>query len=188
MLLFVFFGEATCEEGAFYESLNYASVHQLPVLFVCENNLYSTESPLSTRQPAGTELCERVRSFKITAEKIDGNDVNAVYDQTSKALREIRAGKGPFFIEFMTYRWREHVGPYFDHEQNRNYRSLEELNQWMQQCPIKRSAQFLLQNKFASVDELNTWEAETKEKVLAEVSQAKQTNWPEAATLFENVM
>ena len=134
-----FFGEATCEEGVFYESLNYASVQKLPVLFACENNLYSTESPLSVRQPAGTELVERVRAFKVGGERVDGNDVVAVYDAAARAVKRIRDGQGPYFLECMTYRWREHVGPMFDHELNRTYRTREEVEEWMTRCPVKRS-------------------------------------------------
>src|SRR5690606_14145122 len=81
-----FFGDATCEEGIVYESLNFASVHKLPVLFVCENNLYSTESPLKVRQPDGTELTERARAFRVPAEQTDGNDVIAVRDLAQRAV------------------------------------------------------------------------------------------------------
>lgn len=135
-----FFGEAACEEGIFYESINYAAIRRLPVLYVCENNLYSTESPLSVRQPAGTELCERARSFKLKAERVDGNDLAAVYEASARLADGLRRGEGPAFLECMTYRWLEHVGPHFDHEAGRTYRSREEVESWMQRCPVKRSA------------------------------------------------
>lgn len=135
-----FFGEATCEEGVFYESVNYAAIHHLPVLYVCENNLYSTESPLHVRQPAGTDLCERARAFKLKTERVDGNDVAAVYDAAGHLLDGVRRGDGPAFLECMTYRWLEHVGPHFDHELGRTYRSREEVEQWMKRCPVKHSA------------------------------------------------
>ncbi len=182
-----FFGEATCEEGAFYESMNYAAIHQLPVLFVCENNLYSTESPLSTRQPKGTELCERARAFKIRAEKIDGNDVNAVYEAALKAVTDIRANKGPVFLECMTYRWLEHVGPCFDHDQKRTYRTKEEVEQWMEKCPLKHTEKLLLAQGFATREDLNEWLAETRIKVQTAVALGKQSAWPQASELFENV-
>lgn len=182
-----FFGEATCEEGAFYESLNYASTKKLPVLFVCENNLYSTESPLSSRQPIGTELCERVRSFKIHAEKIDGNDVYSVHHAALEAMQTLRAGHGPVFLECMTYRWREHVGPYFDHELGRTYRTQEELDTWILQCPLKRAADYLLKANIATENDLSTWQLESEEKIQAAVVLAKQSKWPEATSLFENV-
>jgi TPP-dependent pyruvate/acetoin dehydrogenase alpha subunit len=182
-----FFGDATCEEGAFYESLNYASIHKLPVLFVCENNLYSTESTLAIRQPPGTELCERVRSFKIRAEQVDGNDVYAVNDAASIAIAELRAGKGPVFLECMTYRWREHVGPNLDHESNRTYRSKEELELWMEKCPVKRASRYLLENKKVTEGDLNRWLIEIEERVKHAVTLAKASNWPDAAALFDHV-
>lgn len=182
-----FFGEATCEEGAFYESMNYASTHKLPVLFVCENNFYSTESPLSSRQPEGTELCERARSFKIRAEKVDGNDVYAVYNAAKLAVAELRSGKGPVFLECTTYRWREHVGPYFDYEFNRNYRSKEELEQWMQKCPVKRAANYLLEKDLVTPTDMEKWQQEVEEKVKKAVSLAKESRWPDPSTLFENI-
>lgn len=182
-----FFGEGACDEGVFYESLNYASVNKLPVLFVCENNLYATESPISTRQAKGTELCERARAFKVPAQKVDGNDVIAVYKATKKAITDIRLGVGPFFLECMTYRWREHVGPMFDHELNRTYRTQHELEQWMERCPLKRSALFLQSKGLANEADLNDWMMEVEAELNQIIKTAKSSPWPEPQTLFENV-
>jgi TPP-dependent pyruvate/acetoin dehydrogenase alpha subunit len=87
-----FFGEGALDEGSMWESFNYASIHKLPVLFVCENNLYATESPMLVRQAEGTDICERVRSFKIHAERLDGNDVKAVYQAAQSAIKSCRDG------------------------------------------------------------------------------------------------
>ncbi|HEY0337969.1 MAG TPA: thiamine pyrophosphate-dependent dehydrogenase E1 component subunit alpha [Burkholderiales bacterium] len=182
-----FFGEATCEEGVVYESFNYASVNRLPVLFVCENNLYSTESPLATRQPRGTELCERARAFKLSAQKIDGNDVGEVYATAKRAVDEIRSGKGPFFLECMTYRWREHVGPMFDHELGRTYRTREEVEGWMARCPVARSAEGLKARGLASDDDLRGWLQDVEQELKQVIAKAKASPWPDAKTLFENV-
>jgi TPP-dependent pyruvate/acetoin dehydrogenase alpha subunit len=182
-----FFGEAALEEGAAWETFNFASIHQLPVLFVCENNLYSTESPMSLRQAEGTDLCDRVRSFKVPAERMDGNDVHAVHEGAGRAVENIRAGHGPMFLECMTYRWREHVGPLFDHEANRTYRSREELEQWMERCPVKRAGAALVASGAATDGDLAAWLAETDAEVHAAVAEARQAPWPEPSTLFENV-
>jgi len=182
-----FFGEAACEEGACYESMNYAAIHQLPVLYVCENNLYSTESPLHVRQPKGTQLCERARAFKIPAETVDGNDVFAVYRAAASAVESIRGGNGPRFLECMTYRWREHVGPHFDHDQNRTYRSREELEAWMDKCPVKRAAAYLLDRNLATQPDLDRWRAEVDEEIQSAVTAAKEAAWPSASTLFDHV-
>lgn len=182
-----FFGEASCEEGIFYESLNFASIHKLPVLLVCENNLYSTESPLSVRQPLGTELCERVRSFKVDAERVDGNDVFAVHAATARALERLRRGNGPAFLECMTYRWREHVGPGFDHEMGRTYRTKEELEAWMQRCPVVQARERMMKEGWAAADQLDDWGREIELEINDAVAAAKVARMPEPSHLFDNV-
>lgn len=182
-----FFGEGACDEGSVWESFNYASVHKLPVLFVCENNLYATESPMSVRQADGTDLCERVRSFKVRSERVDGNDVNAVYQAAQSAIKACRAGEGPVFLECMTYRWREHVGPLWDYEANRTYRSKTELDEWMEKCPVKRSGESLLAAGIASMKDLDQWLEEVDQEVSETIAKAKNSPWPEASTLFDNV-
>jgi pyruvate dehydrogenase E1 component alpha subunit len=182
-----FFGEGAMDEGSFYESANYASIKRLPVLFVCENNIYATESPLQMRQPAGTDLCERVRSFKIDALPIDGNDVHEVYRATESALENVRGGGGPFFLECMTYRWRVHVGPYFDHELGRTYRSRQEVEGWMERCPLKRSAERLTRLGIATSMELEAWYQAMKTDVEGDIERARNAPWPDVSTLFDHV-
>lgn len=182
-----FFGEGAMDEGAFYESLNYASIKRLPVLFACENNLYATESPLSVRQAPGTDLCERVRSFKVGAERIDGNDVLEVFQVASAVLSEIRAGKGPYFLECMTYRWREHVGPYFDHELKRTYRSREEVEGWMARCPVVRSRERLIKLGIANAAQLDEWQEDMQSRINADIERARNAPWPEVSSLFDFV-
>lgn len=184
-----FFGDAACEEGACYESLNYAATHKLPVLYVCENNLYSTESPLNTRQPAGTSLCERAAAFKIPAEVIDGNNVFTVYEAVESLLPKIREGNGPFFLECMTYRWREHVGPNFDYEvANRTYRTEAEQKDWIEnKCPLKHARKVLIERGIVTDEELATWESEMLEKINASVIKAKESAWPSVSDLFANI-
>jgi TPP-dependent pyruvate/acetoin dehydrogenase alpha subunit len=182
-----FFGEGAMDEGSFYESANFASLRKLPVLFVCENNLYATESPLPVRQPPGTDLCDRARSFKIEAARIDGNDVHEVYRATESALASVRAGAGPFFLECMTYRWREHVGPYFDHELNRAYRPRKEVEAWMERCPLKRSTERLTALGIATAEQLEAWYNATRSDVEDAVERARNAPWPEVSTLFDHV-
>jgi pyruvate dehydrogenase E1 component alpha subunit len=182
-----FFGEGAMDEGSFYESANYASLKKLPVLFVCENNLYATESPLRSRQPAGTDLCDRVRSFKIEARRIDGNDVCEVHGAAESAITQLRAGAGPFFLECMTYRWREHVGPYYDHELGRTYRQRDEVEAWMERCPLKRSADGLIRLGIATPTELEVRYEKMKAEIEAEVERARNAPWPDVSTLFEHV-
>jgi TPP-dependent pyruvate/acetoin dehydrogenase alpha subunit len=182
-----FFGEGACDEGSTYECLNYAAVRKLPVLFVCENNLYATESPLSVRMPEGTDLCERVRSFKVPTNHIDGNDVFGVFASAKKAVDHCRSGGGPFFLECETYRWREHVGPLWDYEANRTYRSKNELEAWMEKCPVKRCGKELLASGAATQKDLDSWLLEIDREIHGVLQKAKDSPWPQPSTLFENI-
>ncbi|MGM5024441.1 thiamine pyrophosphate-dependent dehydrogenase E1 component subunit alpha [Tardiphaga sp. 367_B4_N1_1] len=181
-----FFGEGTLDEGAFYEAINFAAIRKLPVIFACENNLYATESPLSVRQAEGSDLCDRLRAFKVTSERVDGNDVVAVYDAAARAVEQARSGGGPVFLECMTYRWREHVGPMFDHDAKRTYRDKAELDAWIAKDPVWRSAARLVEQGIAKADEVEAWAAETKAEIEATVERARHAPWPSPDTLFEN--
>jgi TPP-dependent pyruvate/acetoin dehydrogenase alpha subunit len=182
-----FFGEGACDEGAVWESFNYAAIKKLPVLFVCENNLYATESPLSVRNPEGNDFCEKAKAFGIHAERHDGNDIMAVYQATQNALHICRSGRGPVFLELMTYRWREHVGPLWDHEVNRVYRSKEELEAWMDLCPVKRMGQELISKGLVKKSDLDDWLLEADLLVNKTMETAFLSPWPKVETLFDNV-
>ncbi|MBF0240447.1 MAG: thiamine pyrophosphate-dependent dehydrogenase E1 component subunit alpha, partial [SAR324 cluster bacterium] len=147
-LVVVFFGDGSIEEGVFHESLNFAALKKLPVLFLCENNFYSVYSPLEVRQPAGREIFEIARAHGIESHQGDGNDVEEVYSMTAHAVEKIRQGKGPMFLEFKTFRWLEHCGPFWDDELG--YRKENELQNWRERCPVK-----LHENKLRSEGLLN---------------------------------
>lgn len=139
-VIVVFFGDGTFEEGVVHESINFAVLHKLPILFVCENNLYACYTRLSDRQPdrsihavAAAHGCQA-----LTAE---GNDVQAVYAAAQVAVASLRAGGVPVFLECPTYRWREHCGPSLD--DHLAYRPVGELPTWEAACPIKRVAEAL---------------------------------------------
>lgn len=131
----VFFGDGATEEGVYYESLNFAAVRNLPVLFVCENNLYSVYSPLEVRQPVGRCIATVASSMGLKTIKGDGNDALAVYEGCSRAISDIRAGGGPWLVEYSVYRWREHCGPNFDNDLG--YRTTEEYESWLSREPIE---------------------------------------------------
>lgn len=134
----VFLGDGAVEEGAFYESANFAAVRGLPVLFVCENNLYSVYSPLAKRQPPGRAPADLARAIGLRAESGDGNDVQRVADAAHALLRGVRAGEGPAFLELATYRWLEHCGPADDDALG--YRPPGELQAWQAQDPLALQA------------------------------------------------
>jgi pyruvate dehydrogenase E1 component alpha subunit len=183
-----FFGEGALDEGSVYECFNFASVRKLPVLFVCENNLYATESPMSVRQAEGTDLGERARSFKVATGHVDGNDVYAVYDAAVQATRHCRSGAGPFYLECDTYRWREHVGPLWDHEVKRTYRSQQEVEAWMEKCPVRRCGEQLIAAGYGKQADLDVWREEIDRTIHGILQAAKDSPWPKVEALFENVV
>jgi pyruvate dehydrogenase E1 component alpha subunit len=137
----VFLGDGAIEEGVFFESLNFAAVRKLPVLFICENNFYSVYSPLSVRQPPNRNIAKMIEAFGVKSISAEGNDAYVVYEHLSNAFAEIRSGSGPIFMEFSTYRWREHCGPAFDDELG--YRTAEEVAFWKAKDPIAKITQAL---------------------------------------------
>lgn len=137
------FGESATDEGIFWESVNYAGLRKLPVVFVCENNKYSVFSPQSKRQ-AGSGLCQRVETFGVKCSSIFGNDVQNVHQSLSVAIAEARSGNGPTFIELLTYRWSAHYGPNSD--DSVGYRPVEELTTWKNNCPILLLEKLLIAN------------------------------------------
>jgi len=123
-----FFGDGAVEEGVFHESVNFASLRQLPIVFVCENNDFAIHSRLNARQPHG-DICGLARAHGIPAEKIADMDILKIREKVGQAVEEIRAGKsGPRFFECVCYRWMEHVGPFDDYQYG--YRTKQELEPW----------------------------------------------------------
>lgn len=176
-----FFGDGATEEGVFAESLNFAAVHRLPVIYVCENNQYSISSPLRQRQPAGSGISARAAAHGVHAVEVDGNDVFAVRAAGLEAVRRCRAGEGPVFLELHTYRWREHVGPGWDHDHG--YRTKEEIDSWIARCPIQRAAEVLRPGEPRIDEWLRAWEEEFTAEIHTAVRRAKTAPWPEVAML-----
>jgi pyruvate dehydrogenase E1 component alpha subunit len=131
----IYIGDASLEEGVYHESANFAAVHALPAIFVCENNLYSVYTPLRERQPQ-RPLLELGRAHGMAAEAVDGNDVEAVMRASTAAVERARKGGGPSFIQADTYRWREHCGPNFDN--HIGYRTEAEFEEWRARDPLAR--------------------------------------------------
>ena len=131
----IFFGDAATEAGVFHESLNFAAIHRLPVVMVCENNLYSVLSPLEVRQPRGREIFHLAQGHGVMSLQGDGNDVEVVYALAGRAIAHARAGEGPAFVELKTYRWLEHCGPLED--RHLGYRPDGEFEAWMARDPLR---------------------------------------------------
>ena len=125
-----FFGEGAVAEGEFHETANLAALWRLPLLLLCENNLYAMGTALD-RSESQTDLCTKARSYRMRAESVDGMDVLAVRDAARDAVAYVRSGEGPMFVELRTYRFRAHS--MFDAEL---YRTKAEVDAWKQRCPI----------------------------------------------------
>jgi TPP-dependent pyruvate/acetoin dehydrogenase alpha subunit len=173
-----FFGDGATEEGVFAESLNFAVLKRLPVLFVCENNGYAIHTHQSRRQgrPA---ICERARAAGVPAERLDGNDVLLLRRKAREAVARVRAGEGPWFLEVLTYRWHEHVGPGRDY--HLGYRPEAEAAPWMTGDPVRRLGEALDPAARARIDE------EVEEEVAAAFAFAEESPFPEPAELLSDV-
>ncbi len=136
-----FFGDGAVEEGVFHESLNFASLKKLPIIFICENNKYAIHSRQETRQ-GFPSIYRLARSYGILSLKIENNDVLSIYKHAKKAVTDMRRKRsGPIFFECMTYRLKEHVGPNEDF--NIGYRSVKEAEKWVKNDQIKQLSQLI---------------------------------------------
>lgn len=177
-----FFGDGTVEEGIFHESLNFAVVKKLPVLFVCENNGFSTHTRLDVRQPTGIEIHQRARSYGMPSRLVDGNDVFAVHEAARGTVEAIRKGEGPVFLECTTYRWREHVGPLWDYD--KGYRTKEEVDAWIVRCPIKRATERLVSEGVCHPEDVRAMQRECQDEVDRAVAAAKAAPFPAVEDLM----
>jgi len=176
-----FFGEGASNQGTFHESINMASAWTLPVIFVCENNLYA----MGTRQSRIMNLediADRAASYGIPGVKVDGNDVLAVFEASQKAVDRARRGDGPTLVECKTYRHKGHsrVDP-------AKYRPKEEVEQWMARDPLRRFKETLLQNSLFSEAELRGVEEKVAVGIEEAVKFALQSPYPAPEEALEDV-
>lgn len=158
----VFFGDGCFEEGVVHESLNFASLHRLPIIFVCENNQFSVYTRLSERQP-DRPIYRLAEAHGMAAYTGDGNDVEEVLAIAETAVDNARQGQGPQFIELKTYRWREHCGPNFDDDLG--YRLATEIAEGLKDCPIARFATLIEQGSPTFPAEFAQFEAEIRDEI-----------------------
>jgi len=177
---FIFFGDGAIEEGVFYESMNFAIVKKLPVIFVCENNLYSVYSPLSVRQPTGRSISKMVKAIGSKVLTCDGNDVFKVYKTFKKAVNETRKGNGPYFLEFSTYRWLEHCGPKFDNDIG--YRTEKEFKQWKKKEPINRLVKKLNPKTHNNLEKIRNV---VKKEILLSFKFAEKSSFPKQSEAYK---
>lgn len=181
----VFLGDGAIEEGVFYESVNFAAVRNLPVLFICENNLYSVYSPLSVRQPKGRSIAKMVEAMGIEVGIGDGSDIVASQQLMQESVDKVRSGSGPCFLEFSTYRWREHCGHSFDNDIG--YRSQDEFLEWQAKDPLTILEQSLSSAQFDLHEKLRTCKTTINQEIIDAFEFAEASPFPEQADAYRGV-
>lgn len=178
-----FFGDGSMEEGTVHESLNLAALMKAPVLFVCENNLYSSHMHISERR-AKDNLVQSAEAQGMPGVVLDGNDAFAMFDAAVEAVSRARSGQGPTFMECRTYRWRGHVGPSWDTDVGLMRR--DELHQWLPLDPIKRAKEWLQSHGVAEAT-LTRTELDARQEVESAVQFASRSPYPDPRTLLDHV-
>jgi 2-oxoisovalerate dehydrogenase E1 component len=178
-----FFGDGAVNHAAFHESMNLAAAFDLPVLFVCEHNLYATATPLSTVVKE-EDIRKRGLAYGIPSEDVDGNDLTAVYRAAERAVSRARSGDGPTFLVCRTYRT---VGHHEGDPLVGTYRTREELVAWMERCPLKRLREHLIEREPGLEDRLDATDRQTEARITVVVEYAKSSPWPDPDTVREHV-
>ncbi len=179
-VVMVFLGDGATETGAFYESVNFAALKNLPIVFLVENNFYSVYSPMSVRQKGEQRITDIARAHGMDAQTADGNDLDLVYQISLAAVDKARRGDGPSLLEFVTYRWREHCGPSFDNDIG--YRSEAEYLGWKDRDPVAAYERKLMDLGQASAEDIAQITTAMQLEAAAAIAFAKASPWPALAT------
>lgn len=166
-----FLGDSATEEGVFFESLNFASLKQLPILYVCTNNFYSIFSPLYARIKG--KIADRARSFSMPSYCLDGTEVEELYSMTKEIASLIREGKGPVFLEVLAYRSMQHVGP--EEDDSLGYRHQKEILSWREQYPVKKQEKKLLSKGILNAEKIKSFKKEIQEEIQLAFKWAKES-------------
>lgn len=180
----VYFGDGATEEGVFMESIDFAVLMKLPVLFICENNFYSVYTPLKLRQAKARNIQKICEGHGIKSFFGNGNDVEEVYRLSRNAIDYMENECKPALLEFNTYRWLEHCGPNWD--DHLGYREEGELEEWIKNCPIKKIKNKLTRDgvKETTLDKI---ECSVSNKVDEAFSFARRSNFPDINELYEHI-
>jgi TPP-dependent pyruvate/acetoin dehydrogenase alpha subunit len=173
-----FFGDGATEEGVFTESLNFAALKRLPIIFVCENNQYAIHTHQRRRQ-GDRQITDVARAFGVPAERVEHSDLLYLYERVKAVAPQVRAGGGPHFFEVMTYRWREHVGPNCDY--HLGYRTEDEAAPWIQTDQVTRLAGMVEPGRRGPIQD------EVEAEVAAAFAFAEASPPPSAADLYTDV-
>lgn len=182
-----FFGDGATGEGVLYESLNFAALKKLPIIFACENNLYSTHLPISEIR-VNEKIYETAKPFGIESYRVDGNNVLDVLDSSKNAIDKCRNNQGPVFIEFLTYRFRGHVGP-DDNIQGSHVdiRPKDEIEKWLKKDPIQHLKEIMIKNHVLSDLDFSNLHHEINKEVKDATHYALNSNYPNPSDLLKYV-
>lgn len=176
-----FFGDGSTNQGTFHEALNMASIWKLPVIFVCENNLYGISMHQSKHQ-AIQDVADRAVAYNIPGVVVDGNDVLAVYEASKEAIERARRGQGPTLIECKTYRHRGH----FEGDPT-TYREPEEVQEWLQRDPIPRLIEFMLENNVLNEEDMKKIDEEIAAEIEEAIKFAEESPFPPVEAAVEDI-
>jgi pyruvate dehydrogenase E1 component alpha subunit len=176
-----YFGEGAASVGDTHEAMNFAGIHKLPVLFLCENNLYAYSVPME-KQMAISDVADRAAAYGFPGTTCYGNDLLAVFHATRQAIDRARRGEGPTLIEFKTYRWHGHS----EHDKA-FYRSEEELLEWKSRDPIPQFERYLVEKKILNEENLGEIVRRVERDIEAAVAFAEENPYPEPESALENL-
>ena len=184
-LAFTFFGDGATEEGAFYESVNFATVNQIPVVFLCENNLYSVYTNLAPRQPASRKIHEMVAAMGLKSFEVNSLDPLACLEETLAHVSWARENQTPIFLEYKTYRWLEHCGP--NDDDGLEYRPNGELKAWKLQDPLTTLRESLVANHSATFSELDALDSAITTEVSLVFEKVRKDQFPTLSDSMQDV-
>jgi TPP-dependent pyruvate/acetoin dehydrogenase alpha subunit len=174
----IFMGDGATEEGVFYESLNFAALQKLRVIFICENNSYAIYTNIKKRW-SSPNICDRVAGFGIPTHRIEDGDIFAIRNHVAEVKTHMEKGDGPYFVECLTYRWTEHVGPNEDF--HLGHRTRDEMIFWKENDQFARLASLLPPEFRMSIDQ------QIDQKIEAALQFAEESPFPDDKELFDNV-
>ena len=177
-----YFGEGATSKGDFHEALNFAGIHSLPCVFVCENNGYAISVPL-TKESAVDDVADRAHAYGFGGVIVDGNDPLDVYAATHQAIRRAGAGDGPTLIECKTYRFRAHTSD----DDDRTYRSPDEVEAWRKKDPLRQIRQYLIEQRLLTEEREDEITAEVTAEVEEAAGRAEAAAFPDPATAASRV-
>ncbi len=181
-----FLGDAASEEGVVFESLAFAVLKNLPIVYICENNLYSVGTPINEREKESS-IYKKFTGL-LPSIQIDGNNVFEVYEKTAQAINAARRGEGPTFIECLTYRWKDHHDTRTGTEEKTGYRTEEEWASWVSKCPIKHCYDYLVNHDIIRKEEEDKCRSSINKQIEEAFLYAIKSDLPKQSHLYKGLL